>query len=162
VGNSAAFTPSPMIIIRKMPISSGCSEGSSPDSTPPRGELGVADQRVQRDDAEQQQGTTAERVVEVDLARAQGLAGAPVHHQRIRGERQQFVEQQEGEQVAGQRDADGAGDAEAEEAEEAAAVGRLLEIADGIDGREQPEQRGQPDEHHAQRIGAQDEVSRRR
>jgi len=80
-----------------------------------------------------------------------------VHHKRIGGKREHLVEQQESEEVAGQGDAHGAGDTEAEETEETAAVGRALEVPHGVDGGQQPENGGETGKHHGKRIGFQGE-----
>ena len=95
------------------------------------------------------------------MARAQCLLGAAVDHQRIGGEGQQLVEDEEGEQVARHRHPHGGGDAQAEEAEEAAAMRCAFQIADGVEGGEQPQHRRQGDEQHRQRVGLQHQVEPR-
>ena len=81
-----------------------------------------------------------------------------MHHQRIGRQRQEFVEQQEGDQIAGQRDPQRGGHAEAEEAEEAVSLRRVLQIADGVDRRGKPEDGGQEREKHREGIGPQHEI----
>ena len=57
--------------------------------------------------------------------------------------------------------AHGGGDAEAEEAEEAAAVGGAFQIADGVQGGEQPEHGGEDDEEQPQGVGLERQVQSR-
>jgi hypothetical protein len=135
--------------------------GRSPRQHAAVGEIDVARQAVEPDDADQQYRPAGEGVAEIDVAGAQRLVGAAVHHQRIGRQRQQLVEQEKREQVAGEGDAHGRGDAQAEEAEKARAVRRALEVADGVDGGEQPQHRRQRHEQHGQRVGAQHEVDAR-
>nr|WP_240744128.1 hypothetical protein [Desulfopila sp. IMCC35006] len=78
-----------------------------------------------------------------------------MHDKRIGGQGQQFVEQQEGDQIAGEGHAGGRSDAQAEKAKETAAMGRAFQIADGIDGGHQPEHRREGDKEQRQRIGKQ-------
>ncbi|MNZ68572.1 hypothetical protein D3C78_868420 [compost metagenome] len=122
------------------------------------GELGMPQQMVQPDDAGQQQRAADQRVGQVDGARPQRLGVAAMDHQGKGGQGQQLVEDEEGEQVGGHGDAHGGGDADAEEAEEAAAVRLALQVADGVQGGEQPENRRQGDEQHAQGIGIQGQI----
>jgi hypothetical protein len=68
-------------------------------------------------------------------------------------QRQQFVEDEKGEQVRRHGDAHRRRHTQAEEAEKTAAVRRAFEVADGVERGEQPEDGGQGNEQHAQCVG---------
>ena len=119
------------------------------------GEFGMAEQVVQPDDAGQQCRAADQRVGEVDRAALHGLVGAAMHDQRKGRQRQQFVEDEKGEQIRRHGDAHRGRHTQAEEAEKAAAVRRAFQVADGVERGEQPEDGGQRDEKHAECVGLQ-------
>ena len=121
-------------------------------------ELHRADERLQPDRSDQEQGPAAHRVGEIDLGPVRGIGRAAMCDQGIGRQGQDLVEDHEGQQVSGQGDADRRRNTDAEEAEESAAVRRMLEIADRIDGRHQPQERGQGDEEHRQGVGPEHQV----
>lgn len=94
---------------------------------------------MQRGRTGQEQHPTKESIGQVAVAGAERLRGAAVDDERVRREGEHLVENKKGEQVAGERYAHGRGDADREEAKEAASVRRALEVADGVDGRHEPE-----------------------
>ena len=81
-----------------------------------------------------------------------------MHHQGVGGQGEQLVEDEEGEQVAGKGDAQGGTDTQAEEAEEAVAVGGVLQIADGVESGQEPQHRRQPGQEQRQGIAVEDDL----
>ena len=100
-------------------------------------------QQLQPHRTHQQHHAAAKGVGEVDAGTAHRIGRSAVRHQRIGGEGEEFVENHEGEEIAGQRQAHRGGDAQAEEAEEPAAVWRVFEVADGVNRRDEPQDRRQ-------------------
>ena len=111
---------------------------------------------------DQQQHAAGQGIGKIDARSANRLGRALVGDQRVGGQRQHFVEDHEGKQVAGQRQADGSGDTEAEKTEEAASVRCVLQVTDRINRGDQPEHGRQGDEQHRQLIGMQYQVEARR
>ncbi len=109
--------------------------------TPLGGKGVVACQAIQQHDPQQQHDTAGQGVTQVHAPCRQRLGRARMHYQRVSRQRQQFIEDQEGKQVTGERNAQRAGHAEAEKAKEAFAVGRMLQVANGIHRGAQPKQR---------------------
>ena len=117
------------------------------------GEIGAARHHPEPECSHQQHEPSGERIDQIDPPRAQRLRRAPMDHERIGRDGQKLIEKQEGEQVPRHGDPDRRRDAEAEEAEETRAMRAFLQIADGIDRRDQPENRRQRQEENRQRIG---------
>ena len=112
--------------------------GRRPEQTA-LGEGQLTDQGLEPDRADEQQHAAAHGVGQIDLGPVIGVRRAAMGDQRIGRQREDLVEDHEGHQIPRERDADGRRDAETEETEEATAVRRVLQIADGIDGRHQPQ-----------------------
>src|SRR5690554_4072680 len=98
----------------------------------------ITHQAVEPGNAEQQNRTSGQSIDNVIPPCPQRLWRAPVHHQRVGGKREHFVEQEKGEQVTSQRNTHGAGYTQTEKAEEPAPVWRIFQVTDGINGCEQP------------------------
>ena len=106
------------------------------------------------DREELQQDRRRQQDPEVGPAGAPRLVGAAVSHQRIGGERQRLVEQEEREHVAGEGDADGAAERHREADVVAGPVALLVgaDVADRIDRRRDPEERRDQREQHPERL----------
>ena len=98
-----------------------------------------------------------ERVGQVLAARDNRLLGLAVRDEGIREERQQLVEEDEREQVLGQRHAHGRGDAQGESGEEPGLLVLVAaaHVADGVDAGQYPERGGEAAENHAGGVRAQ-------
>jgi hypothetical protein len=147
------LTPTPAISSRKMIFSWPAYSGPSAAAMPAWANSVWPSRVVQPDDAGQQCRAADQRVGKVDRAALHGLFGAAMHHQRKGRQRQQFVEDEKGEQVRRHGDAHRRRHTQAEEAEKTAAVRRAFEVADGVERGEQPEDGGQGNEQHAQCVG---------
>ena len=106
------------------------------------------------DGEELQQDGGREQEAEIGPARAPRLLRAAVGDQRIGGKRQRLVEEEEGEHVAGEGDADGARQRRGEAGVVAGLVAFPVgaDVADRIDRRHDPEERGDQREERAQRL----------
>ena len=114
-------------------------------------------QAVQPHHRQQQHCASDQRVGEIDLPAAQSLPRPAMHNQRIRCEGQQLIKREEGDQVGRQGDTGGGRDAQAEEAEEAAAMRRVLQVANRVNRGAEPQDGGQGHEEDRVRIRAQRE-----
>ena len=120
-----------------------------------------AGQRLQPHRREHQERPAAQGVDEIIAPRPQRLLRPVMHHERIGGEGQEFVEDEEGDEVAGERDARGRADADAEETEEAAAVRFAFQITHRIERGEKPQHGRERDEQDGHGVGAQHEIESR-
>ncbi len=138
----------------------GCSAGENPA----RDEVEAAGRDPGEPDREQQGPDRGpEQDAEIDPARAPGLLGAAMGHQRIGADRQHLVEHQKRQHVAGEGDAHGRGQREREEGVEAGLVGLVMaaHVADRIDRGQDPEQARDQREADAQRLGGEGEAEAR-
>ena len=106
------------------------------------------------DREELQQDRRRQQDAEIGPARTPRLLAAAVGHQRVGRERQRLVEEEEREHVAGEGDADGAGERD-READVVAGLVLLLvgaDVADRIDRRRDPEEGRDQREQHPQRL----------
>jgi hypothetical protein len=99
-----------------------------------------------------------QRIGEIAPAGGHGFGVALVDDERPGRQRQQLVEDEEGDQRARQGDAGRGRHAQAEEAEEARQMRAVPQIADGVDGGEQPQEGRQGEEQQRQRIDAQQQL----
>ncbi len=108
-----------------------------------------------RQDQEAQRG--AEQEAQIDPPGPARLGRAAMGDQRIGRQRQGLVEHQEGQKIAGERDAHGAGQRQREAGMEAALLGVAIgaQIADRIDCGRQPQAARDQGEHQPQRLGGQ-------
>ena len=111
-GTIAAFTPRPSMNSRKMICSSTTMAGGQRLEDAALLEHDRTGQAVQPHHREQQHCASDQSVGEIDLPAAQSLFRPAMHDQRIRRDREQLVEREEGDQVGRQRDAGGGGDAQ--------------------------------------------------
>jgi hypothetical protein len=98
-----------------------------------------------------------QQVGQIPPSRPYGFRALLVDDEGVGRDRQQFVEDEEREQVGRERQSDGCGQSH-REAGEVAGLAMLTEAADVADrehGREQPQGRRREREHHAGRVGAQ-------
>ena len=82
----------------------------------------------------EQAGAAGQCVGEINRGALLGVGRPAMGDERESRQGQQFIEDEEGEQVAGHGNAHRRRHAQAEETEEAAAVRRIFEIADGVEG----------------------------
>src|SRR5690554_2358632 len=108
----------------------------------------ITHQTMQPGNGQQQYGTASERINQVSPPRPQCFFCAPMDHQRISRQRQNFVKEEEREEVPRQRYPHGAGDTQAEKTEESPAIRRVLKIPYRVDGGQQPEYRRKSGKHH--------------
>ncbi len=125
---------------------------------PSRLEFEGTDSRLEPDRAGKQDDPSAQGVCEIDASGAQSLFGAAMDYEGIGGQGQHLVEDDEGDHVPGKGDADGGADAEAEKAEEAAAIGGPFEVADGVESRHEPQSGGEGREEQRHGIGVEDQI----
>ena len=110
------------------------------------------------DDGQQQQTDGgAQQDAQIQPSGPHGLGRALVGDQRVGREGQRFVEDEQGQQIAGEGNADGAGDGDGETDVEPGLVLFLVaaHVADGIERIQRPQQRCHAGEGHAQRFHAQ-------
>jgi hypothetical protein len=155
-GTSAALTPSPPMSSTKIIWSVDRVEFGH---LARQGELDGAGEALQPHDADQKRGAAADRIGEIAPSGGDRFRVAVMHHQRPGRQRQKLVEDEERDQRARQRDAGGGRHAQAEEAEEPRQMRALPEIADGVDGGEQPQEGRQGEEQQGQRVDAQQSSS---
>ena len=132
--------------------------GHVPAQNAARLEVDRARDRVHPDDAQELEDDRGrEEDAQIHAPGALGLFRARVGDQREGGEREDLVEGEEGEQVAGEGHAHHGRDREGEEDVEAGLVLLVVSphVADGVHGRDDPEEGRDQREEDAQRLGLQ-------
>ena len=96
-----------------------------------------------------------EKNAEIDPAGASRLVRTCMCNKGKGRYRQNFIEDEQGHHVAGERDADGRCDGDREEGVESRLVDLAMtsHVADGVDRRDNPQAAGEKGEHQAERFG---------
>ena len=107
-----------------------------------------------RDRRQQEEGRGAEKGEQIDAAADPRLIGAAMGDERIGGDGEQFVEQEQGEEIGREGDPHRGGDGDREADIERGLPRRLFgaHIADRIDRVDDPQGRGDEGEEHPERL----------
>ncbi len=109
--------------------------------------------RIEPHHTERECRTPAERVVQVGAPSPERRRRARVHDERIGGQRERLVEDEEREEVGRERDSHRGPDTDGEEAEEPRPVTRVAHVASRVDRRHKPERARDDGEERAEPVG---------
>jgi len=120
-----------------------------------RGEGGGAGHRGDHNRPREDGDAAAEGVGQVFAAGCAGLRRLVVGDERVRRHRQEFVEDEDGDEVVGEGDAEGGGDGRGKGREVAGlgVFGEPAHVADAVETRDEPEEARDGPEEEAERVG---------